>query len=98
MSNLPFEPTWVGVDTEQFQRYIDLYQSSDIICDPTSRRCDMTQQTKRIGLSDQQRREAVSRTMSGVIVSEHRARNAKKVRRNIIRQMCVAFTKAAHDK
>jgi len=57
---------------------------------------DMTQETKRIHFSDQQRREAVTRLMSGVIVSEHRAHKIKKVRRNVIQQMCVAFTKAVH--
>lgn len=56
----------------------------------------MTQETKRIRLSDQQRREAVTHLMSGVIVSEHRAHNIKKVRSNVIQQMCVAFTKAVH--
>lgn len=56
----------------------------------------MTQQTKRIRLSDQQRREAVTRLMSRVIVSEGRARNIQKVHRNVIKQMCVAFTKAVH--
>ena len=56
----------------------------------------MTQETKRIRISDQQRREAVTRLMSGVIVSEHRAHKIKKVRRNVIQQMCVAFTKAVH--
>ncbi|WP_282065121.1 MULTISPECIES: hypothetical protein [Vibrio harveyi group] len=56
----------------------------------------MTQETKRIHLSDQQRREAVTRLMSGVIVSEHRAHKIKKVHRNVIQQMCVAFTKAVH--
>ena len=58
----------------------------------------MTQQTKRIRLSDQQRREAVTRLMSGVIVSEDRARNIKKVRHIVIRKMCVAFIKAVHAK
>ncbi|EIW7861635.1 hypothetical protein [Vibrio parahaemolyticus] len=56
----------------------------------------MTQETKRIRISDQQRREAVTRLMSGVIVSEHRAHNIKKVRSNVIQQMCVAFTKAVY--
>ncbi|HHC6776804.1 TPA: hypothetical protein ACN33Q_001479 [Vibrio parahaemolyticus] len=56
----------------------------------------MKQETKKIHLSDQQRREAVTRLMSRVIVSEHRAPKFKKVRRNVIQQMCVAFTKAVH--
>lgn len=56
----------------------------------------MKQETKKIHLSDQQRREAVTRLMSRVIISEHRAPKIKKVRRNVIQQMCVAFTKAVH--
>ncbi|MDW1461218.1 hypothetical protein R7F07_01940 [Vibrio sp. YT-16] len=56
----------------------------------------MKQETKKIRLSDQQRREAVTRLMSRVIVSEHRAPKIKKVRRNVIQQMCVAFSKAVH--
>ncbi|WP_275116329.1 hypothetical protein [Vibrio diabolicus] len=44
----------------------------------------MKQETKKIHLSDQQRREAVTRLMSRVIVSEHRAPKIKKVRRNVI--------------
>ncbi|WP_167415574.1 hypothetical protein [Vibrio alginolyticus] len=56
----------------------------------------MTQQTKRIRFSSQQRREAVTLLMSGVIVIEDRTRNTKKVHRDAIQQMCVAFTKAVH--
>ncbi|TOB57003.1 hypothetical protein CGK03_20010 [Vibrio parahaemolyticus] len=91
---LPVGSVYVSVDKVQCQSYIETIIVMDEIRGSPPGIYDMIQQTKRIRLSEQQRYEAITRSMSGVIVSVHTACNIKKARRNIIQQMRVAVNKA----